>query len=91
MLSKPAGGKQPTNATTMALAPGNGPLPPHMKSNSRCIRVVLIGDNAPRKQICFSLAMSQSKALKTIGGAAMMVMNLALPLERFEGFRLAHC
>jgi hypothetical protein len=66
MLSKPAGGKQTTNTTTMATAPGNGPLPPHMKSNFRRIRVVLIGDNAPRKQIFFSLAMSWSKALKII-------------------------
>jgi hypothetical protein len=31
------------------------------------------------------------KPLKRFGGAAMMVMNLALPLERFGGFRPAHC
>jgi hypothetical protein len=31
------------------------------------------------------------KPLKRSGGAAMMVMNLALPSERFEGFRPAHC
>jgi hypothetical protein len=31
------------------------------------------------------------KLLKRSGGAAMMVMNLASPLERFEGFRPAHC
>jgi hypothetical protein len=35
--------------------------------------------------------MSRSKALKSSGGVAMMMMNLALPLEHFEGFRLAHC
>ncbi len=50
----------------MAIAPGNGPLPPHMKSNFRRILVGLIGDNAPSKQICFTAAMSQSKALKTL-------------------------
>jgi hypothetical protein len=50
----------------MAVAPGNGPLPPHMKSNFRGIRVRLIGANALSKQICFSPAMSQSKALKTL-------------------------
>jgi hypothetical protein len=37
-----------------------------MKSNFRHIRIGLIGDNAPSKQICFSLAMSRSKALKTL-------------------------
>jgi hypothetical protein len=50
----------------MAVATGDVPLPPHMNFNFRCIRVGLIGDNAPRKQICFSPAMSQSKALKTL-------------------------
>ncbi len=50
----------------MAVAPGNGPLPPHMKSNFRRIRVGLIEDNAPSKRICFSPAMSQSKALKML-------------------------
>ncbi len=50
----------------MAVAPGNGPLPPHMKSNIRRIWVGLIGDNAPSKLICFSPAMSRSKALKTL-------------------------
>jgi hypothetical protein len=60
MLSKPAEGKK-----TMAVAVGNGPLPPRMKSNFRRIRVGLIGDNAPSKQ-CFSLAMSRSIALKML-------------------------
>jgi hypothetical protein len=50
----------------MAVAPGNGPLLPHMKSNFRRTRVGLIGDNAPSKQICFSPAVSWSKALKTL-------------------------
>ena len=50
----------------MAVAPGNGLLPLHMKSNFRRIHVELIGDNAPRKQICFSPAMSRSKALKRL-------------------------
>jgi hypothetical protein len=50
----------------MAVTPGNGPLPPHMKSNFRRIRIGLIGDNAPSKQICFSPAVGQSKALKTL-------------------------
>ncbi len=31
-----------------------------------CIRVGLIGDNAQSKQVCFSLAMSRSKALKML-------------------------
>jgi hypothetical protein len=35
--------------------------------------------------------MSWSKALKCSGGAAMMVMNLASPLEHFDGFRPVHC
>ncbi len=50
----------------MAAAPGNAPLPPHMKSNFRHIPVGLIGDNAPSKRICFSPAMSRSKALKML-------------------------
>ncbi len=62
MLSKPARGKQP-NTTTMAVAPGNGPLPPHMKSNFRRICVRLIGDNG---EFAFAPAMSRSKALKTL-------------------------
>jgi hypothetical protein len=65
MLSKPAGGKT-TNTTAMAVATGNVPLPLHMNFNFRCMRVGLIGDNAPSKQICFSLAMSRSKALKML-------------------------
>jgi hypothetical protein len=36
-----------------------------MNFNFRRIRVGLIGDNAPSKRICFSPAMSRSKALKT--------------------------
>jgi hypothetical protein len=75
----------------MAVATGNVPLPPHMNFNFSRIRVGLIGDNALSKRICFSPAMSRSKALKRSGGSAMMVMNLASPSERFEGFRLAHC
>ncbi len=47
----------------MAIAPRNGPLPLHMKSNFRRIRIGLIGDDALSKQICFSPAMSRSKAL----------------------------
>jgi hypothetical protein len=50
----------------MAVVHGNGPLPPRMKSNFRRIRVGLIGDDALSKQICFSLAMSWSKALKML-------------------------
>ncbi len=60
------GRRETTNTTTMAVASENGPLPPHMKSNFRRIRVGLIGDNAPSKQICFSLAMSWSKALNSL-------------------------
>ncbi len=60
----------------MAVAPGNGPLPLHMKCNFRRIHVGLIGDNAPSKRICFSTAMCR---LKCSSGAAMMVINLALP------------
>ncbi len=74
----------------MAAAPQNGPLPPHMKSNFRRIRIGLIGNNAPSKRIYFSPAMSRLKPLKRSGGAAMMVMNLALPSEHFEGFRPDH-
>ena len=55
-----------TNTTTMAVATGNVPLPPHMNFNFRRIRIGLIGDNAPSKRICFSPAMSRSKALKTL-------------------------
>ncbi len=50
----------------MAVAPRNGPLPSHMKSKFRRICVGLIGDNAPSKQICFSPAMSRSKAHKAL-------------------------
>ena len=52
----------------MAVATGNVPLPPHMNFNFRRIRIGLIGDNAPSKRICFSLAMSWSKALKMLRG-----------------------
>ncbi len=58
--------RETTNTTTMAVAPKNGPLPPHMKSNFRCIWVGLIGDNASSKRICFSPAMSRSNALKML-------------------------
>jgi hypothetical protein len=50
----------------MAVATGNVRLPPHMNFNFRRIRVGLIGDNAPNKQICFSPAMSWSKALELL-------------------------
>ncbi len=50
----------------MAIATGNVPLPPRMNFNFRRIRIGLIGDNAPSKQICFSPAMSRSKALKML-------------------------
>ncbi len=41
----------------------------------------------------FSPARTDSalKLLKRSGGVVMMVMNLASPLERLEGFRPAHC
>jgi hypothetical protein len=38
-----------------------------------------------------SLAMAGLKPFKCSGGSAVMVMNLASPSERFEGFRPAHC
>jgi hypothetical protein len=50
----------------MAVATGNVPLPPHMNFNFRRMCVGLIGDNAPSKRICFSPAMSRSKALKML-------------------------
>ncbi len=56
----------PTNTTTMAIALGNSPLPPHMKSNFRRICIGMIGDNAPSKRIWFSPAMSWSKAFKML-------------------------
>jgi hypothetical protein len=65
MLSKPAGGKQPTPQLWPS-PPEMAPYSPHMKSNFRRIRVGLIGDNALSKQICFSLAMSRSNALKML-------------------------
>jgi hypothetical protein len=75
----------------MAVASGNGPLPPHMKSNFRRIRVGLIGDNAPTKQICFSMAMSRSKALKTLRWCGDNGDESCLAIGAFEGFRPAHC
>jgi hypothetical protein len=65
MLSKPAGGKQQTPQPWPS-PPDIAPYCPHMKSNFRRIRIGLIGDNAPSKQICFSPAMSRSKALETL-------------------------
>ncbi len=50
----------------MAIATGNVPLLPHMNFNFRRVRVRLIRDNALSKQICFSPAMSRSKALKML-------------------------
>ncbi len=50
----------------MAVATGNVALPPHKNFNFRRIRVGLIGDNALSKQICFSPAMSRTKALKML-------------------------
>jgi hypothetical protein len=58
--------RETTNTKTMAVATKNVSLLPHMNFNFRRIRVGLIGDNAPSKQICFSLAMSWSKAFKTL-------------------------
>ncbi len=66
MLSKPAGRRKTTNTTTMTVATRNVPLPPHMNSNFRHIHVGLIGYNALSKQICFSLVMNWSKALKML-------------------------
>ncbi len=40
---------------------------------------------------CLALSLAYPSTLKCSGGLAMMVMNLALPLERFEGFRPACC
>jgi hypothetical protein len=87
MLSKPAGGKHQHH--NHGRCPRKLPPTVHMKSNFRCICVGLIGDNAPSKQIWFSLAMRWVKPLKCSGGVAMMEMNLTSPSERFEGFRPA--
>jgi hypothetical protein len=69
----------------MAVAPGNGPLPPHMKSNFRRIHVGLIGDNAPSKRICFSLAMRQSKALKMLRWCGNDGDEFCLAIRAFRG------
>ncbi len=50
-----------------------------------------MGDDAPSKQYAFPRQQAGLMPLKRSGGAAMMVMNLALPSERFGGFRPAHC
>ncbi len=90
MLSKPAGGKQPT--------PQPWSLPPEM-SPYRRIWILILGAYAldwlgtmPRaSKYAYLRQWAGLKPLKRSGGLAMMVMNLASPSERFEGFRLAHC
>jgi hypothetical protein len=42
-------------------------------------------------KLAFLWQLAGLKPLKRSGGVAMMVMNLASPLEHFESFRLAHC
>jgi hypothetical protein len=68
----------------MAVAPRNGPLPPHMKSN-------FMGTMPRASKYAFLRQWAGLKPLKCSGGAAMMVMNLPSPLEHVEGFRPAHC
>jgi hypothetical protein len=75
----------------MVVAPRNGPLPPHMKSNFRRIGIGLIGNNAPSKGICFSPAMSRSKALETLWWCGNDGDESHLAIGAFEGFRPAHC
>ncbi len=90
MLSKPARGKQPT--------PQPWPSPPEM-APYHCVWSPILGAYAsdwlgtmPRaSKFAFLQEWAGLKPLKCSGGAAMMVMNLALPSERFEGLRPAHC
>jgi hypothetical protein len=50
-----------------------------------------MGDDAPSKRICFSLAMSWSKTLKCSNGKARFITIIAAPPEHFKGFKPAHC
>ncbi len=89
MLSKPAGGKQPT--------PQPWPSPPEMAPYRRIWSPILgayasnwLGTMPRASEYAFLQQWAGLKPLKRSGGAAMMVMNLALPSEHFEGFRPAH-
>ncbi len=90
MLSKPARGKQPT--------PQPWPSPPEMAPYRRIWSPILgayaldwLGTMPWASEYAFLRQWAGPKLLKSSGGAAMMVMNLASPLEHFEGFRPAHC
>ncbi len=83
MLFKPAGGKQPT--------PQPWPSPPEM-APYRCIWSPILGayvsdwlGTTPQaNKYAFLWQWAGLKPLKCSGGAAMMVMNLALPLEHLR-------
>ncbi len=90
MLSKPARGKQPT--------PQPWPSPLEMAPYHRIWSPILgayasdwLGTKPWASEFAFLRQWASLKPLKCCSGAAMMVMNLALPLEHFEGFRPAHC
>ncbi len=90
MLSKPAGGKQPT--------PQPWPSPQEMAPYRRIWSPILgaYASNWLRtmhqaSEYAFLWQWAGLKPLKCSGGGAMMVMNLASPLERFEGFRPTYC
>jgi hypothetical protein len=90
MLSKPARGKQPT--------PQPWPLPLEMAPYRRMWSPILgayaldwLGTMPQASKYAFLWQWASLKPLKCSGGAAMMVMDLASPSERFEGFRPAHC
>ncbi len=90
MLFKPAGGKQPT--------PQLWPLPLEMAplgrfkgQKSRYDTFDQWGRIPRASEYAFPQQGACLKPLKCSGGAAMMVMNLASPLEHFGGFSPAHC
>jgi hypothetical protein len=67
---------------TMAAAARNGPLAPPKRPKIPLWCVRSMGDDAPSKRICFSPAMSRSKALKTLIPMARRDSSPSLPHHR---------
>jgi hypothetical protein len=64
----------------------------HLKGQkSRYVAFDQWGTMPQASEYAFPQQRAGLKPLKCSGGAAMMVMNLALPSELFGGFRPAHC
>ncbi len=80
-----------TSITTMAASTRNGPLPPHTRYNFECLHVRSIGDNHQTSKYAFIWGWEDLWPSKRSNDEAMMAMNLASPLEHFEGHLPSYC